>query len=111
MKETNKIIGKYYAEEATLEETNAALEAIGSNLRLDPNANALTEEEIFNTYVGDAPEKTSGYGLLDTGTGTLNKVKVEQGKLVDNDMGTMIAFLFIGDKVYRVEGDTLTNVD
>ncbi len=106
--EINRVIAKHTAGEATVEETNAALRELGSNLRLNPGKNALTAEDIAETVVGGTPAEVCGAGLLDTGTGTLDKVYVKDGKLVDNDVGEMYALLLIGGKVYRVEGDALT---
>lgn len=108
IKEVNRIIAKYTAGKATLEEVNADLNRIGSGIRLDPGKNILTADETANTHVGKVPNKTSGYGLLDTGTGTLDKVEVQHGKLVGNDVGEMYALCIIGGKVYHVKGDTLT---
>ena len=107
MKETKEAILKYTSGEATLEETNAALEAAGINLRLDPGKNELTEAEIAETVAGETPAEANGMGLLDTGTGCLDKVLVVDGKLVDNDVGEMYALCIIGGKVYHVNGDTL----
>lgn len=102
-----EIILKYTSGKATLEETNAALEAVGINLRIELGKNELTEAEIVETITGDTPAEANGMGLLDTGTGTLDKVYVEDGKLVDNDVGDMYALCIIGGKVYHVQGDTL----
>ncbi len=104
----NRIIAKYTAGEATVEETNADLRELGSDLRINPGKNVLTADEVANTHVGKVPNKTHGFGLLDTGTGTLDKVEVQHGKLVDNDVGEMYALLLIGGKVYHVQGDALT---
>ena len=106
--EINDILSKYTSGEATLEETNAALEAAGINLRIELGKNKLTEAEIAETVVGETPAEANGMGLLDTGTGTPDKVRVENGKLVDNDVGEMYALCIIGGKVYHVEGNTLT---
>lgn len=106
--EVNRIIAKYTAGKATLDETNADLKELGVDFRLNPNKNILTADEIANTHVGKVPNKITGYGLLDTGTGTLDKVEVNHGKLVGNDVGEMYALCIIGGKVYHVKGDTLT---
>jgi len=106
--EVNKVIGSYTAGKSTLEETNIALGDLGSDLRLNPGKNELTEAEIEETIVGETPSEANGMGLLDTGTGTLDKVYVEDGELVDNDVGEMYALCIIGGKVYHVEGNTLT---
>lgn len=60
----NEIIEKYKNGEASLEETNAALKEIDSGLCYDPDKNVIQ------------PEEEECFGLLDTGTGTLDKVKV-----------------------------------
>jgi len=95
MKEVNRIIAKYTAGKATLEETNADLKQLGVDFRLDPKANAIQPDEV------------GLYGLLDTGTGTLNKVRVEGGKLVDTNCGEMPALCIFDGHVYAVVGDTL----
>lgn len=106
--ETNRILAKYTAGAATLEETNADLKELGSELRLDPSRNVLTPEEIAATHAETA-ETACGWGLLDTGTGSHDKVEVKDGKLVDNDVGEMYALLLIGGKAYHVQGDTVTD--
>lgn len=100
-------IKKYTAGEITLEEVNAAL--AGSGYHLDPGKNALTEEEIRATTIGTYPDMANGYGLLDTGTGTLDKVEVRGGKLVDTDLGIMPGMVIIAGRTYYVNGDTLTD--
>lgn len=107
MKSITDILREYTNGEATLEETNAALKEAGANVHLNPGKNKLTEEELAVTHAGDTPEETGGFGLLDTGTGSLDKVRVVDGKLMDCDCGEMIAFVLIGGKTYRVQGDTL----
>jgi hypothetical protein len=101
------IIRKYSIAEATLEETNAALEIAGANVRLNPEKNTLTEDELAVTFAGDTPETVGGWGLLDSGTGTLDKVHVVEGQLVNCNMGESFAMVFIGGKAYEVKGDTL----
>lgn len=57
IKEVNCIIAKYTAGKATLEESNADLNRIGSGIRLNPGKNTLTADEIANTHVGKVPTK------------------------------------------------------
>lgn len=109
MRNTTDILNKYTKGEATLEETNEALRAAGANLRLDPNRNALTDADKAATTVGWYPNQANGFGLLDTGTGTLDKVKVQGGKLVDCDMGESLAMVYIAGKTYYVQGRELTD--
>lgn len=111
---TKEIINKYTRGEATLEETNAALKEAEADFLLDPGKNDLTEEEIAATHVGETPEEVTGYGLLDTGTGSLDKIAVQRGKLdhavneVDEDGNvSMIAYALIGGRTYTVRGDAL----
>ena len=111
----SEIIGKYTAGEVSLEETNTALKEAGAGLQLDPQKNTLTEEEKRATTVGYYPEQANGWGLLDTSTGSLDKVQVRNGKLIFavnavNEDGSvnMKATVSIAGHVYQVKGDTLT---
>ena len=108
MSHLREIIGKYTAGEATLEHTNKALADIGAGFHLEPGKNILTEEEKRATTVGYYPEQANGYGLLDTGTGSLDKVQVKNGQLVGCDCGNMYALFSIAGKTYRVKGSALT---
>ena len=93
---TAEILNKYTAGEATVEETNKALEEINSNVRLDPHKNDLTADEIKN---GTA-------GLLDTGTGSMDKVYISDGH-ISTDCGQMPALCWVAGKVYHVHGTEL----
>ncbi len=113
----NYILGKYTSGEADLEETNAALREAGASLWLDPERNTLTEEELDVTITGETPEEANGWGLLDTGTGTMDKVQVTDGALgyavnqVNADGSTnMAAYVLIGGERYEVFGDRLGEV-
>lgn len=99
-------IKKYTAGEITLEEVNAAL--VGSGYHLEPGKNALTEDEIRETTIGTYPDMANGWGLLDTGTGSLDKVEVRNGKLVNSDLGIMPGMVIIAGRTYNVKGTTLT---
>lgn len=99
-----EIIRKYTAGELTLAEANLKLRGI----RLNPDKNILTEEEKRATTVGYYPEQANGWGLLDTGTGSLDKVQVKDGQLVNCDCGNMYALFSIAGKTYHVKGRFLT---
>ena len=90
----NEIIAKYTIGEADLDTTNEALKKANAGFHLDPMKNKLTEEEITN---GTA-------GLLDTGTGSLDKVLIKDGHLVNCDCGKMIAYVLMNGETYKVEG-------
>ena len=109
------ILFNYTTGEATLEETNDALKEAEAGFNLEPGRNEITPDEMALTTVGDTPEEANGFGLLDTGTGSMEKVHVTNGKLdeainqVNHDGTTnMLAFVIIGPNRYEVKGDTLT---
>ena len=102
-----EILNKYTAGQTTLEETNAALAEMGAGIHLEPGKNELTAEETAAAKAETAAN-ANGFGLLDTGTGTLDKVEVRSGKLINVDCGEMYALCIIAGKTYHVKGDTLT---
>ena len=117
MNDINEILRGYTAGEADLETTNAALRKAGAGFHLEPGRNELTEEDRRQTTVGYYPEQASGYGLLDTGTGSMEKVHVVNGRLdhavnqVQPDGGTnMAAYVIICGRTYEVFGDALGEV-
>lgn len=103
MVDINKILKQWADGEKTVEETNEALK--GTGIYVDPDKQKIAEGEGA-VYCEDL-SKINGYGLLDTGTGTLDKVKIKNGKLVDS-IGNMAALVLVGDVYYKVvAGDTL----
>ena len=114
MKTVNEIIADYTSGKAAAEETNAALEKAGAIFRFEPGKHELTEADIRATTVGFYPDQANGYGLLDSGTGSMEKVHVTNGRLdnpinqVNEDGGTnMLAYVHICGKVFEVFGDKL----
>lgn len=111
----NQIINQYTKGEITPEEANAALKEAGVGFHFEPGQNTLTAEEIAATVGGPGPEDADGWGLLDTGTGSLDKVHVEHGVLTggainqvrEDGSTTMTAYVHIGGYTYEVYGDTL----
>lgn len=91
-----EIIAKYTSGEKTLVETNAALYEVHAGFHLNPERNTI------------APDEVGRYGLLDTGTATLDKVEVKDGKLVNCDLNGMYALCLFNGKTYKVEGNQLT---
>ncbi len=94
MEQINEIIRDYTTGEKTLEEANEALAALPGGLYIDPQKNVIK------------PGEENAYGLLDTGTGSLDKVRVKGGKLVYS-VGNMPARVYFKGKCYEVKGDTL----
>lgn len=96
-------IKKYTDGTKTLEETNKALKFAG--LYLDPEKNVIKNGEAAIAYKDIS--KITGYAMLDSGTGSLDKVAVKQGKLVDS-VGSMKAFVIIGSTRFAVAEDGVT---
>lgn len=114
MKTMNEILADYTSGKATVEEPNAALKEAGVGFHFEPGKNELTEVDIRATTVGHYPDMANGYGLLDTGTGSMEKVHVTNGVLdypinqVNEDGSTnMLAYVHICGKVFEVFGDKL----
>lgn len=97
MKSTD-ILRKYTDGQMSLQEANAALKECRAGFHLDPQRNYIH------------PGEKDLYGLLDTGTGTLDKVRVRDGKLSNADCGAMPATCTYNGKLYRVHGDELGEV-
>lgn len=105
----SEIMGKYTAGELPLDRANAQLEDLGVGFRLDPERNRLTQAEKEETVVGYFPHQANGWGLLDTGTGSLDKVEIVRGRLADCDCGDMAALCFVAGKLYHVQGSQLVD--
>ena len=91
-----EILQAYTKGELELNEANRQLSLEGAGLQLDPNRNRITESE----------QET--HGLLDTGTGSLDKVEIRDMHMVDTDVGDMYALCIFNGKTYRVRGAELT---
>ena len=98
------IIRSYSKGSISLEAANAALKAAGAAVHIDPHRNDLTPEEVLHTTAGNTPAEANGWGLLDTGTGTLDPVQVRDDELVDTDCGEMPAFVCLRGSWYEVKG-------
>ena len=110
MSKITDTINKYTAGKATLEETNTALAEMGVGIHLEPGKHELTAEEVAASKA-DTAAAANGYGLLDTGTGSLDKVQVKDGQLVDCDCGEMYALCMIAGKTFRVQGAALVEAE
>lgn len=97
MENINKIISDYTAGEMTLEEANAALTEIKAGVLLDPAKNVI------------GPGEEDRFGLLDTGTGTLDKAEVRDGRLVYG-VGSMRALFCWRGKWYEVHDAELEEI-
>ena len=107
--EINSIIDKYTSGEATLEETNTALKEAHASFSLDPTRNLFSPQELMATTLGEnAPETITGWGLLDHGIGSLEKIRIENGMTVDVDMGAEYALVYVCGNRYRLKGTQLT---
>ena len=70
-----------------------------------------TPEELAETRVGETPAEANGWGILDHGVGSLEKVHVVNGRTVDVDMGHEAAYVYIAGRKYRLRSDVLTEED
>lgn len=93
---TTKIIADYTTGGISLEEANRRLAEAKAGFVIDPDRCKLTREMI-----------EQGWGLLDTGTGTLDPVQVRDNELVDSDMGDMPAFVCLKGTWYEVKGNKI----
>ena len=109
MKNINETMSKYTAGEITLKQANEELKKAEAGIRLNPKKNVLTEEEKRATTIGCYPDQANGFGLLDTGTGPLDKVRCENGHLVGCDMGESYALYIIAGRTYQVKGTELVD--
>ena len=110
MSKTTEILNKYTSGEVCLEDTNEALKAVEANVLLDPDRNKLTAEELAATTVGDTPAQANGWGLMDHGASSMEKVQVVGGHTVNVDMGEELAYVFIGGRKYKLIGTELQTV-
>lgn len=106
-----EILNKYTDGTNTLERTNELLTENGAGYIIDPDRNKITDEEAAAAVasVENATDlsEISGYGLIDTGTGSKDKVHVLNGK-VTNATGEQMAIVFIGGHVFRTAYDVIT---
>lgn len=115
MSKINEIINDYTSGKTPVEETNAALKEACAGFHFEPGRNTLTAEEIAATVGGPRPQDADGWGLLDTGTGTLDNVQVKKGKLMGGPVNTVGPdgmpnekdLVYIGGQTWQVYGDTL----
>lgn len=107
MKTVEEVLQKYTLGEAGKDETNDGLKELGSPLRLNPDRNVITPEELAETRVGETPAEANGWGILDHGVGCMEKVHVVNGKTVDVNMGEEYALVYIAGHKYQLKGDTL----
>ena len=115
---TKEIFEQYTAGEITTEEADVALKEAGAGYHLEPGKNDLTEEEIRATTIGTYTDMANGWGLLDTGTGTVDKVRVDGGKIpfavnqvMEDGRVNSTVLCYIAGRLYCVKGDTLAEYE
>nr|DAE25495.1 MAG TPA: hypothetical protein [Myoviridae sp. ctxi06] len=111
MKNLEDILHDYTRGDKPLDETNQELKELDCGLQLDPARNLISAQELAETRVGETPAEANGWGILDHGVGSLEKVHVVNGRTVDVDMGQEAAYVYIGGHKYRLRGDVLTEED
>lgn len=106
MANITEILRKYTCGTVNAEDTNKALKEAGASFHIIPGKNELTSAEIAAAHAEKA-ETATGFGLLDTGTGSLDKAEARDGKLVNVDCGEMKALFIVAGKTFRVNGSLL----
>lgn len=101
MKTIYDIIKDWEAGKISVEDANKKLK--DSGLYLDPNKNVITVKEMEETTISPDFTIVNGYGELDTGTGTRDKVKIINSKLIDVNTGDSYALVIIGPIMFKVE--------
>lgn len=99
MNKQTEILYNYVHGRLTADQANDELAQERLNIRINPNRCKLTDEQIAD-----------GWGLLDTGTGSLDPVQMRDGELLEMDCGDMSALFFHEDKMYLVHGKKLEEV-
>lgn len=107
MSKVDEIIRAEANKEISTEEANKQLEAIGSKVRINPDKNVISAQEMAATVVDDDPKKVSGWGLMYHGIGKPEKMRVQNGKFeydtgYEEDQGIVLKIL---DRKYRIVGD------
>ena len=111
MKNLEEILHHYTRGDKPLDETNQERKKLDCGLQLDPTRNLFSAQELAETRVGETPDEANGWGILDHGVGSLEKVHVVNGRTVDVDMGHEAAYVYIAGRKYRLRSDVLTEED
>ena len=106
MSKITDIIHEYAGGTKTLDEANEALREAGAGFSIKPDKQQITPEEMMQ---GD---QRNGFGLLDTGTGSFDKVEVKDMQLVVHDASCAGGLFKFNGKWYSVaeDGKTLSEV-
>lgn len=101
--EINEIMRKYTAEEITLEEANQELAKVNAGFCLNETKNVITPEEASVTTIDGT---IKGWGMLNVGIGSLEKVEVIDGKL-KHPLGNRGYIYMAGHEFDIPDGETL----
>ena len=86
---------------------NAMLEGFGSNVRIVPDQNELTEENKRVSSVGYYPEQANGWGVLDDGI-KLSKIKVTNG--TTSDVGEGLFHVYMCGRRFKLNRTKLEDI-
>ena len=104
--EANEYLADYISGKINLEQLNQKWADLGMELHLDPTKNIITSG---GATVQKNDADINGYVMVDSGTGTMDKAMVKNGKLVYPS--TDILFAFIGTTRYTVENGEILHLD
>ena len=111
MKTLEEVLYDYTRGEKTLEEANNVLMKRGPPRSTHLPRTMLFRSRLAEARAGETPDEANGWGILDHGVGSLEKVHVVNGRTVDVDMGQETAYVYMAGKRYRLRGDVLTEED
>lgn len=88
-------------------DANRMLEENRCGIKLDPYKNVITASECMDTHASENPAECTGYGFMNHGIGTPEKMYVKNGKFeYDTGFGHgASATFYIGGKTFNVVGD------
>ncbi len=104
-----EIINMHADGKLSQEDANKQLEAAGSSVRINEMKNVISEEEKAATSTDGTPKGTTGWGFMNHGIGSPEKMYVKDGKFeydtgFDLDMNVVMT---INGVKFRVDRDKL----
>ena len=86
-----------------MDQANKALEAAGASFRISVGNNSLTQEDKDTAVLGDDPAEITGWGLVESSDGRLQRVHCQNGVLKGyNPPSDTTAYFIIGSRIFLV---------
>lgn len=104
--EVMNVIKRYTSGEITQNEANLKLVSAGvKGIDIEPMNDFLENSDV---QISADLTNVNGYVKIDTGTGTMDTVRVCDNKLVNCDLGNMEGLAIAGKFRFNVKGDKIT---